>query len=566
MADVQDAGSSQGDRIDARLGQLALRLEVIEQALLLRPPEVDLSPVLDAVRELRADASAWPAADGPADLQPVLQSLKRIEQVAARPVVDLRPVLDAIADLRGWPADDAPTPDLSPVLSAIARLEAIATEPVDLSEDFDPVTAEVRTLQAGLDDLRERVDALAARPAPTIDEGALGGALREQLGWVAEALADIRRLAGRAADSVPVVDAMRAQLQATDLAPILAAVAELRDATRTADLDGVVAAVTALRQEVRPPDLAPLTEALAAMRAELPGIVDPRPLVHRIEGRIDALEAGLTERDRRLIVDADRLVRIDEVLPRVADALGELPSRLASLTSGVDQAVVRAEAMPALVTSIREAVLAVDQQITLDRQATDALERAVGNIETTLTATRTAFGELRIAVERLTGVVAERPAPAVAPEVTVDLEPVERSIADLSARVGTVAEIHAALERLAATPPGSVDFGPVEKVLRSLADDSDRRTQRTADAVANLERRLELELDDLGRKLEGLAAVMRVAMTTTPPVGAGAGADDARARAAATVSERLNRYRELAAGAADAVRTEVKKRPRKKAN
>jgi hypothetical protein len=548
--------------------------------------QLDLSPVLDAIQELRNEARAWPAADGPADLAPVVQALQRIEQLASRPSVDLRPVLDAVADLRGWPVEEPPTVDLSPVTNAIdellertRRLEEVATEPVDLSDDFDPVTTEVRALQTSVAELRSRIDDLVARPAPKIDEGMLATALREQLGWVSEALADIRRLSGRAADAVPVVDAMRSQLEATDLTPLLTAAGELRDATRTADLESVVAALNALQREMRPVDVTPLMDALSVMRAELPGIVDPAPLARRIEGRIDALEAGLSERDRRAAVDFDRLVRIDEVLPRVADALGELPSRLASLTSGVDQAVIRADALAPLVASIKAAVEAVHHDVALDRTATDALERTIGNLETTMTAMRTAFGDMRVGVERLSAAVADRRAddsasgalPAVVHE-PVDLAPVERSISDLAARVGTVAEIQAALERLAATPPGSVDLSPFDKLLTALAGDLEHTRQRMADidrkvevaagtktAVEHLERRVELELDDLGRKLDALATVVRMAMTTT---ASGPADDAARARAQQNVSERLHHYRELAAGAADAVRGEVRKRRR----
>lgn len=158
-----------------------------------------------------------------------------------------------------------------------------------------------------------------------------------------------------------------------------------------------------------------------------------------------------------------------------------------------------------------------------------------------------------------------------------DLRPIYQALADLQANIGRppdLAPIQAQLTDLRGSI-GRPDLGAIETAIGDLVeridqlqplgtggeglatrlDDLETAVKRSADVTVHMERRLEVELDDVSRKLDALAAALQLAVTTqTVGQASSAGQPASRAEIAARASERISHYRDVLGGIADAVR------------
>ena len=210
---------------------------------------------------------------------------------------------------------------------------------------------------------------------------------------------------------------------------------------------------------------------------------------------------------------------LDEVLRRLGE-LGRPDPALRELRASLEQLRLTAADLQAESGQAR-VVRAAVEQLTTEIEAVKAIARKAG----------TADELSRVA----TGVTA----------VGHDLEAAQQRILELDRKLGSVHD------EVARGPPRPPTYQTVEAV------------QMMAQAIAGLERRLDADLEQLGRRIDSLASALGSgAAGGGPPSGelTPGTDDDARLRAAETVVERISRLRDLAAGVGDAARSEMRRR------
>lgn len=501
--------------VATQLGPLVLRS--MEPPELARPPELAPGP-------MEADEAELPVA------QPV-------EEPAPVPAVDLEPVQAALASLMDR---------LGTVAASVADLSAAApgAHLAALAIGLAPIEARLSTIASALEDREVStgggpvtspapvdLSAVEARMA-SIESviGAFGGPLVERLGALQEAIeahhgdpeaasrlealaeglerlrepldARLQRLDTALQSSAAPLEARLAQLEqaVSRLAePIEARLVRLEQAASLAST--AVAAIAprlasgadSVRQEV-----AHLREATAAESATT------QAALNRLAESVTAtVETATTTTVEASAIAAEARDVLETQVPPLVTAVEAVRSRLDDLVTSVGMRVA----------PIEQAVRDTRADVSRTRD-----EAAVGTGETTRRFDQLASGLSRLGHE---------------------VEVTQQRMIDLDRKIGVLRS----------------DLAEDDRVARAVYQAAEAMTKMAA-AVETLDRRLDAELDTVGRRLDSMATAFSGLVDELTPEEA----PDVRARTADTVAQRLNRLRDMAAGLSDAARSELRRR------
>lgn len=373
-----------------------------------------LAEVRDEVRRLQGDVEAN-AGQLRTDIgarqarlrDEVLAALQERLASLELPAPTLDPVLDRLAGLEARLAD---TTSLEPVLERLASLEARLAEPVPVA--LDPVVERLAALEArirpvDLAPIAERLSLLDARLA----EQGEAAAPAVDLGPLVERLAAVEERLGEApsvdlapiAERLSLLDARLAEqaqpAQGVDLGPLVerleAIDARLAQAPAPADVDlGPLAERLALidarlheqAEHAAAPapgvDLAPMAERLAAIEWRLGEVLDP--LRDRLAGVEWRLGEALDPIRERLSQDPDRP---DDLLGRLAVIEGSLASlrrdlsvELESVAADTRRGVDR---IVGEVRNVDERVGGMADDLRVVRQVRDGLQDLIDGVDAT---------------------------------------------------------------------------------------------------------------------------------------------------------------------------------------
>jgi hypothetical protein len=517
-ADVQELG----ERLAGHVATVQARVDELAGAVATPPappPPPDLAPVTEGLTALRARldelAAAVATPPAPPDLAPVLEV---VEQQGMGHRAAIEGLTRALADdHEAMVAQvDAHMQPLRPVVTAVeelqSRLEAMAGE--QREQVAGAVDRMVAAVEANRATVEERLAAVAALGERTDAVAALVTQLGEQVGATRNELARWGDPETRQAEVQQVMGAVEA--------------ATSRLETRMqAQADGVDAGVAAAR--------AALDELRVELRNELTGAAGFAGQTARLE----ELQAAVTATQESVVaVGADAVSRTQAVQQSVQDSVAAVRAEADGRSQAVQQSVQQS------VEAVQQAVEQARSEMAGRAQATEAAvtaatERLGEQLRAAVEAVGTAVADLRTVLDERGPVPELERALTVLTEIRWDVEATQERVNEVDRKMGGMRGDLADTAQL--THAG---FQAAEAVSAGLT------------ALARLERRLDADLDAMTRQLDALAAAVELSVTA-----AGRPRETVtRDQVAERVSQRLTRYREVAAGVRDAVREDFRRR------
>jgi len=578
---------------DLRHEALAAHVSAIHAAV---DAGVDLAPLTDAVREMATNvvdvqtAVAWAnesddlrhealaahvaaihhAVDRGIDFAPLVAQLERTVRDSACVLTD------ELSDVRR--AVEAGV-DLTPVT---ARLDDVDRALAIIGTTIDDVAsgAALTELTIGIEAVRHDVAASAATLASTVSDtaaavrsglyevGALlalrgdmaasasaahGEMVTHRLGAVEGYLASVADDQGVPARLDAIVASSR--LAADGVAALAEWAAGQNGTERIADMQSALERTFTAVTELVPNVEHSLTEAQRSFRQSA------QDLVAGLDGVRAHLVAsggfgGVDDRLRELRSHMDTLadevrgyerstspLTIAETLDRGLDAtIARLERTVSDIVSRMERRHAELESDSAGIETVLEAIGAGDRLV---RERFEVVDDVIGSVRSDLAelrAVRATVDGVKTGLDLLRTVVTETSA-------TGELQRVAGAVADVGRDVRSTVDRVDHLDRgVTALRSDVASTAGVAHATFQAAD----AVAAAVSAVNRLERQLDVELDDLGRRIDLLTSIV----TETHDDSRHDHNGPTRERVASSVSERLSRVREVAAGVSDAVKGE----------
>ncbi|MDQ1403816.1 MAG: hypothetical protein QOG03_2132 [Actinomycetota bacterium] len=507
---------------------LAARLDAARTELQASLDGVEIGPPLEAaVAGVLAQLSDLAVAQSQSH-QVVTARLDELHQ-AAGGATDLSPVTEALAEA---------------VASLGGQLDAIAlasSQPPDLS-----VMAE--RVATGLADTRDQM--VSAHEAIRSEVEGLGHALAEVAGQVGAAPSAVEALGAR----LDSIERLASQVQAdarqtsTDIAAGQASTTTAVQAVVDGLTDQLTRVTTAL-DDIRatPPD----TEVVDAKLEQL------RVLVSNLGEGVAAIEARSGTEALGALFDehaADALARLQEVTEGMLTRMERRDSQLSSIRVDIEQALGQTlNHLQGDLTTVREAVTAGEQQ---GNRRFERLDSELAELRTELAGVgrlQQSLSDVGGGLDALRSLVAEQGEADASGRLMSGLADITRDLAATRERVLEVDRSIAAMkgDLAGSTEAAQASFQAADAVATLVQ------------GVTRLESRLGIEVDDITRRLDAVAAALEAMATRETSTNAASTAS--RQRMASGMSDRLIAIREVAAGVSEAVRNDARRRRERRA-